>query len=115
MFEVPAHARAVWEKNAETGHFELMNGDSPLPLWSGKGEPPAIGAEVETSGNVRHKVTITGYTTAPLGNGRTGSWLMALAHRHHDNKRGDLAGAEIEYSDDQRYPDVAQAQPLPPA
>jgi hypothetical protein len=89
---IPAYEMARWEKRGE--RYELVNRGGELPLWSGKGEPPAVGTEVETSGIVQHRCTITGYD---IEQGDGVKWLMALAHRHHDNRRGNLTGAEIHY------------------
>lgn len=79
---IPAYQRAVWEDGKVTN-----KGD--LPLWSGRGEPPAIGSEVRTFDRFRHRVTITGYQVE-------GGWLMATGYRTDEPAvKGNLAGAEI--------------------
>ena len=62
-----------------------------LPLWSGKGEPPAIGSEVTCNDPHGTRVTVTGYRIA-------GGWLMVRGYRTAEpDKAGNLAGAEILY------------------
>lgn len=77
---IPAHTTAKWDGNKVTNK-------GSLPLWSGKGPAPAIGA------------------TVPVGRGLTvlveeyfvqEGWLMIKGVRS-DGKRGDLAGAEIRW------------------
>lgn len=81
---IPAYTVAEWN-----GHEVTNKGE--LPLWSGKGTPPAIGSVVETSGRIRHQVKITGYAVED-------GWLMALGYRVAEPaKSGNLAGAEIYY------------------
>lgn len=80
---LPAWEFAKWDGG------RLLN-DGALPIWSGEGAPPAIGASVLTHGKISHECTITGYIVS-------GGWLMALAVRVADQVSGDLAGTEIRY------------------
>jgi hypothetical protein len=86
---IPAWTRPVY---AEGGFARPTNIGGELPLWSGKGEPPAIGSVVSTrAGNKLLDVTITGYEVID-------GYLMALGYRTHDPKvKGNLAGAEINW------------------
>lgn len=82
--QVPPFARPDWGNGRE-----LVNADSPLPLWSGKGEPPAVGATVRLAGIGGKSAVITGYEI-------DGPWLMALGYRADEpERRGNLAGTEI--------------------
>lgn len=80
---IPTYERAVWAN----GH--VIN-KGALPLWSGKGEPPAIGSEVTCDDRHGTRCKITGYKVEH-------GWLMATGVRLSDGFEGDLAGAEIRY------------------
>lgn len=83
---VPAYELPVWVDGRVTN-----KGD--VPLWSGKAPPPEIGTTVIASGRIRHEIMVTGYKV-------DGGWLMIEGYRINDpGFRGDLAGAEIVYSD----------------
>lgn len=74
--------------NIEAGR--VMN-KGTTPLWSGKGEPPAIGSTVTCSDRVGTQVTITSYTIED-------GWLLAEGYRTASPIRtGTLAGMEIRY------------------
>lgn len=79
---IPAWERPVWTD----GRVEPGSG---LPLWSGKGDPPAIGSIVALAGPGNMTVRVEEYKV-------DGRWLMILGERS-DGKRGDLAGAEIRW------------------
>lgn len=64
-----------------------------IGVWSGKGEPPEIGAVVRCNDRKHTRVTVTNYK---LHQG----YLMAEGFRTDDpDKNGDLAGAEIDWSE----------------
>jgi len=75
------YVRAIWAGDTVTNKGEL-------PLWSGKGELPAIGADVPVNRFLSARVE--GYSVE-------GGWLMLDAQRS-DGKRGTLAGAEIAWN-----------------
>ena len=85
-----AWAYAQWGEDEHGRKHILVNRDCGLPLWSGKGEPPEIGAYVDIAGPRTEIATVLGYYLDDC-------WLMLWAERHSDGKRGDLAGAEIRY------------------
>lgn len=58
------------------------------PLWSGKGDVPAVGAYVDIAGPKNQVATVLGYVVDDY-------WLMLWCERHGDGFRGDLAGTEI--------------------
>jgi len=81
--ELPAWKLAEWDGN------KLLNASADYALWSGRFDPPAIGAVVVTSGRIKHRATITGYKV-------DSGWLMLVGHRTDDPAhQGDLAGIEI--------------------
>lgn len=77
----PNYARPIWREGLLTNKHEA-------PLWSGKGELPAVGAYVDISGPKNEVATVLGYF---IDDG----WLMLWCERHSDGRRGDLAGTEI--------------------
>lgn len=81
---IPAWERVVWEGNNVANR-------GGLPLWSGKGEPPAIGSIVITNDRIGHRIMVTGYEVVE-------GWLMALGYRIDEpTKHGNLAGMEIKW------------------
>lgn len=81
---IPAWKRPEWnDKGGATNKGEV-------PLWSGKGEPPEIGAVVKCSDRKGTEVRVLGYLVME-------GWLMIDGLRLHDNQRGNLAGAEVHY------------------
>lgn len=74
------YAVAIWDGNT------LINADQ-APLWSGRGEAPAIGSTVLTSWNTC-AVCVTGYFVAH-------NWLM-LEGTTDDGTIFNLAGMETE-------------------
>ena len=78
--DIPTYARPIWKDG------KVLN-KGALPLWSGKGEVPAVGETVEIQGRQKMTATVTGYSIE-------GGWLMLLAIRS-DGRRGNLAGTEI--------------------
>lgn len=81
--ELPAWQLAEWDGN------RLLNPSIDHALWSGRFDPPAIGAIVITSGKIQHRATITGYKV-------DSGWLMLVGYRTDDPAhQGDLAGIEI--------------------
>ena len=84
----PAHVRALWKVGEPLPV-------SDLPIWSGRGEPPAVGDVVTCSDRKGTRVTVTGYLvegTAPT------RWLLVEGFRTDEpTRRGNLAGAEILY------------------
>lgn len=66
-------------------------GDGNMPVWSGRGLPPAVGSIVRCNDKPRTRVKITGYEVQH-------GWLMALGERVDEpGRKGDLAGTEILY------------------
>lgn len=80
---IPAYETAKWEDGRVVNKGEL-------PLWSGKGEPPAVGEEVTVNDKRGTRVVVTGYEVEA-------GWLMVTGTRIGDGMRGNLAGAEILY------------------
>jgi len=66
-----------------------LNKDCGLPLWSGKGAPPAIGSTIALAGPKDMTATVEGYEVKA-------GWLMIIGVRC-DGKRGDLAGIEMRW------------------
>lgn len=85
---IPAYVRPIWENGKVTNMGDL-------PLWSGKGAPPEVGAVVRIAGRQSMHCRITGYEVE-------GGWLMATGERVEDGKRGNLAGAEIYWPEESR-------------
>jgi hypothetical protein len=86
--DCPAWTRATWEAGCVT------NRDAGT-LWSGRGDPPAVGAVIRCNDQPKTRVTVTGYEVK-------GGWLMVLGYRTDSPCRaGNLGGAEILWSDDQ--------------
>lgn len=83
---IPPHTAPIYGENGKVSNY----GD--VPLWSGAGAPPAIGTEVVCQGRNRERVRVTGYEVAS-------GWLMVTGVRLRDGVAGNLAGAEILYSD----------------
>jgi hypothetical protein len=80
--DCPAWTRAIWEAGAVT------NRDA-APLWSGRGEPPAVGAVIHCNDRPKTRVTVTGYEIEGL-------WLMVTGYRTDSPTRaGNLSGWEI--------------------
>lgn len=83
--DAPAHTVAIWKDGRVTNK-------GALPLWSGKGEPPAIGSTITCADKAGTQVTVTGYA---IDDG----WLMVIGYRTAEPaKTGNLAGIEIRYS-----------------
>lgn len=80
---IPAFERAQWDGN------KLLNRGA-LPLWSGKGEPPAIGSSVP----VGKGLTVRVYRYEEVE-----GWLMIIGERS-DGRWGNLAGTEIVWPKD---------------
>jgi len=83
---IPEYARPIY---GEENRVMPINKDCGLPLWSGKGEPPAIGSTVPLGGPNDMTVKVEGYAIQA-------GWLMIIGVRS-DGKRGDLAGMEIHW------------------
>lgn len=80
----PAHIAAIWKDGRVTNK-------GGLPLWSGKGPVPAIGATVTCNDKAGTQVTVTGYTVEE-------GWLMVTGFRTAEPaKVGNLAGTEIRW------------------
>lgn len=79
---IPAYIRPVRDAAGN------VTNKGSLPLWSGKGEPPAIGAVVTCDDRKGTRVKVTGYEIEA-------GWLMVVGTRLIDGARGNLAGAEI--------------------
>jgi hypothetical protein len=79
---IPEYEVPVWGEN-----YAVLNKGGPLPLWSGKGPVPAVGDVVPVGRDF--SVKVEGYKV-------DAGWLMLVGERN-DGKRGDLAGAEINW------------------
>lgn len=81
--DLPAWRLAEWDGN------KLLNASPDYALWSGRFDPPAIGAVVVTAGVRAHRATVTGYKVDE-------GWLMLVGYRTDEPAHvGDLAGIEI--------------------
>jgi hypothetical protein len=83
---LPAYVRAIRDSAGR------VTNQGELPLWSGKGEPPPIGAVITCNDRPKTQVVVTAYSVE-------GGWLMIHGYRQADPSRsGNLAGAEILWS-----------------
>lgn len=82
--ELPAWRLAEWDGN------KLLNPSPDYALWSGRFDPPPVGAVVVTSGRIKHRCKIVGYKVEA-------GWLMLEGYRLDEigERKGDLAGIEI--------------------
>lgn len=78
---------------AEWKDGRCSNLGGPLPVWGGKGPPPAVGAVITCNDRPRTRCTVTGHAVVE-------GFLMVEGYRTDDPKwRGNLAGVEILWPD----------------
>lgn len=90
LIDLPQWQRPLWE--GEGNARRVSNKREGVALWSGKGDPPAVGDVVEIAGPRDERMTVSHYEIEA-------GWLMIWGRRHSDGFRGNLAGAEIRWPD----------------